>query len=220
MTPPSDSWAPPSGPPLAPPPSPRPARGGSRQQLWIGVTAAVVLLVIAVAFLATRGGSTSDAPRNSRASSAASSGGAAAQLVPPLRFGDFVAECGAAPCTSVTTVVGQPSNIFSQPYLRASSGQSLLFNACDCGSLGAADRIQRPDLRGQFGDDAAVVMVDSGGTSYACMTGSPPPRENGKVIVCSWNAGPVVFALEAIHALDPNEIIAIAPLAQAAASGG
>jgi hypothetical protein len=177
---------------------------------------AVVAVIAVVALVATRG---SNGPTSST-SSGSHGVSTASLLTPPLRIGDFVALCGAQPCSAtVTTALGQPDNIFSQTYRRESPRQSLVFNACRCGNLSAGDRIQRPDLRGQFAADPSVVTVDNGGTQYTCISGAPAPGETGAVSACAWNKGSLVFAIEAVPALDANAIVALAPAAESGTTG-
>jgi len=174
-----------------------------------------VVVVIAVVVLLTRGGSSS-----SRSSSASSSANSAAVLSAPLRIGEFVAQCDGAPCTTVTTALARPDNIINQSYVRESPRQSLVLSACRCGNLTASDLVQRSGIRDQFGADASVTTVDSNGTQYTCMTGSPPPGQTSAVSACALNAGPTVNSLVAIPAVDPQKLIELAPLAQIGTAGG
>jgi hypothetical protein len=52
------------------------------------------------------------------------------------------------------------------------------------------------------------------------MTGSPPPGQTSAVTACAWNAGPTVYSLVAIPAVDPQTLIELAPLAQVGTAGG
>jgi hypothetical protein len=128
-----------------------------------------------------------------------------------MHIGDFVALCGTAPCSSPpTTSSGEAvGNSIAQTYARPSTNQGLLYEACDCGSLDAAQLVQRADFRGQFGANPSVVTLNRSGTQYTCMTGAPPAGQSQAVSVCAWKAGSIVFALEGTPALDPQVLITL-----------
>jgi len=177
-----------------------------------GRTTATVVVAV-MAFAGCGGGSSGTSIGSSPSDSSA-------VLSAPLRIGEFVAQCDGAPCTTVTTALARPDNIISQPYVRDSPRQSLVLSACRCDNLAASELVQRSGIRAQFGADASVITVDSNGTQYTCMTGSAPPGQTTAVSACAWNAGPTVYSLVAIPAVDPQTLIELAPLAQVGTAGG
>lgn len=183
--------------------------------LWVGVGVGVVIAVV-VAVLLSRGGHSASNVTLTPQSTGASG------LTAPLHIGDFVALCGTTPCSSPpATATGAPGNSVSQTYVRPSTNEGLLYEACDCGGLDAAQLVQRGDFRGQFGANPSVVTLNRSGTQYTCMTGAAPPGGRQAVSVCAWKAGSVVYALEGDPAIDPQALIVLAssPEAQAGASG-